>query len=120
MGDKSLLTRIIEQFPNGTEFVIAVGYQESQIREYIDLVHSNEKITLCNVSSWDGPQSSTADSLFACKEQLQCPFILTTANILVNEHIPPPEKNWVGIAPLPYAVDTRDFCIAETSNNLVN
>lgn len=120
LGDKSLLTRIIEQFQNGTEFVIAIGYQKSQIREYIDLVHSNEKITLCNVSSWDAPQSSTADSLLACKKQLQCPFILTTANILVNEHIPPPEKNWVGIAPLPHAVDTRDFCIAETSNNLIN
>ena len=55
LGDKSLLTRIKEKFPNGTEFVIAVGYQESQIREYIDLVHSNKKITLCNVSSLGWP-----------------------------------------------------------------
>ena len=55
LGDKSLLTRILEQFPIGMEFVIAVGYHSDQIREYIDLVHSNEKITLRNVSSLGWP-----------------------------------------------------------------
>jgi len=119
LGDKSVLSRIFKQFPKGTEFVIAVGYQGKQVKDYIALVHPSQKITLVDVPTWDGPQSSTAISLFACKEHLQCPFILTTANIIVKEDVPLPDKNWVGIAPLPHAVDTKDFCIAEISNNLI-
>jgi len=119
LGDKSVLTRILNQFPKNTEFVIAIGNQGEQIKDYIDLVHSELNITLVDVDNWSGPQSSTAASLFACTNYLQSPFILTTANIIVKESIPLPDKNWVGLAPLPHALDTKDFCIAEISNDLI-
>ncbi len=119
LGDKSILSRIFKQFPRETEFVIAVGYQSKQVKDYINLVHPNQKIKLVNIDNWNGPQSSTAASLLACKDLLQSPFIVTTANIIVKEAIPFPDKNWVGIAPLPHALDTKDFCIAEVSDNLV-
>jgi len=119
LGDKSVLTRILNQFPKNTEFVIAIGYQGEQIKDYIDLVHSELNLTLVDVDNWNGPQSSTASSLYACKNYLRSPFILTTANVIVKESIPLPDKNWVGIAPLPHAVDTKDFCIAEISNDLI-
>lgn len=116
VGDQSALSAIIEKFPPEIEIILPVGYNAEQIKDFVELAHTNRKISFIEVDNWDGPGSGPGYSLISCKEQLQCPFIFTSCDTIVMEKVPPPDKNWIGVSSV---TDSKNFCIAEVFNKLV-
>lgn len=110
IGNVAIISRIIHEFPVDVEIVVAVGYQATQIKNFIRLAHPERSITFVDVDRWEGEGSGPGYSLLSCQESLQCPFIFTSVDTLVAESIPEPKQNWIGVAA---ASDTQVFLMAE-------
>jgi thiamine kinase-like enzyme len=115
IGTKSTLTKIIEKFPREVEIVIAVGHNSHLIKDFVKMAYDNRKITIVEIPNYSGPGSGPGRSLLMCKNYLQCPFIFTSADTVVSEPIPIPDKNWVGISQVS---DSTNYCMAEVENDL--
>jgi len=113
---KSSISYIIEKFPIEKEIVIAIGHKKELIVDYLHLAHPERKFTFVEIENYIGPGSGPGHSLLKCKEHLQSPFIFFTADTLVLEEIPEPDKNWFGIAPVK---DSENYCTVKIKNNLV-
>lgn len=98
---KSVLSHIIEKFPISVTFVLAVGYKKQEIQDYLLLAHPERHFQFVEVDRFEGPGSGPGYSLLCCQKALgDSPFILTTVDTLVLEDIPPPDEDWLGIAPV--------------------
>ena len=116
VGTKSTLTRIIEKFPRSVEIIIVVGYNSKLVRDFVEIAYTNRKITFVEISNYSGQGSGPGRSLLACRSQLNCPFIFTSADTIVSEEIPEPNKNWIGISQIS---DSTNYCMAEVENDKV-
>lgn len=111
VGNKPILTRIIEKFDKSIEFVIAVGYRGDLVREYLSLAHPDRKFTFVDVHPYEGEGSGSGLSLNLCRQHLQCPFIFVSCDTLVDEDIPPPAHNWLGYADVETSGQYRSISI---------
>lgn len=116
VNNKGVISYIIEKFPSEVEIVIAVGHKKETIIDYLSLAHPEKKITFVEIDRYLGPGTGPGYSLFQCRNYLQCPFIFFAADTIVIEDVPPPDKNWFGIAPVK---ETERFCTVKIRNNLI-
>jgi hypothetical protein len=98
IANRPIISHIIEQFPDDTEFVIALGYKGDLLKEFIELAYPDRTFFFSIVKPFDGPNSGLGLSLLSCKEYLQQPFIFISCDTLVKEDIPPPKTNWMAFA----------------------
>lgn len=96
VGDKPVLSRIIESFPADTEFVIATGYKGELVKEFISLAYPNIKVKFADVLLYEGEGSGLGLTVLTCRELLQEPFVFCACDTIVTEAIPAPGYNWVG------------------------
>lgn len=96
VAGKPALARIIEQFPDDTEFVIALGYKGELVREFLSLACPDRRFYFADVSPYAGPGSGLGLSLLQCAPYLQQPFIFLSCDTLCREALPRPEYNWAG------------------------
>lgn len=94
--NKPTITRIMEMFPEDTEYIIAVGYKGEIVKEFLSLAYSNKNITTVDVYPYEGEGSGLGYTLRCCREYLQKPFVFCSCDTLVTESIPAPEFNWMG------------------------
>jgi choline kinase len=113
IGNKPTLSRIIEMFPENTEFVIPVGYKGELIKEFVSLAYQERKIEFVDVLLYEGEGSGLGLSLLMCKDYLQCPFIFCSCDTLVNEKIPDPSTNWMGYDERDNLEQYRTICITD-------
>ena len=119
IGQKAIISHIIEKFPTDIEIVVATGYQGEKVREYLRHAHHDRKITIVNVENFDGQASGPGLSLLACKDQLQCPFIVYAADTMLSEKsLPPPSRNWMGVCSV--YEDVENFCTVSVENGLIS
>lgn len=104
---RAVLSRILTSYPPDTRFVIALGYRESLLREYLTIAHPDLSPTLVSIENFDRPGSGPGRSLLECRPHLNGPFVFTTCDTLVDEPVPPPAQNWIGVAPHP---QVENFC----------
>jgi dTDP-glucose pyrophosphorylase len=116
VGKKSALTRIIEKFPKTIEIVIPIGYKGELIKEFVEIAYPDRKVTFVEVDNYDGPGSGPGLSLLYCKPYLQCPFIWTSVDTIVEDDVPPPTKNWVGVSKVS---DSGRFLMADAVDGVV-
>ncbi|MCK4752968.1 MAG: NTP transferase domain-containing protein, partial [Planctomycetes bacterium] len=113
---KGIVSYIVEKFPEDMEIVIAVGHKKETIIDYLAVAHPERKFTFVEVDNYFGPGTGPGYSLLQCKEALQCPFIFFAADTIVLEEVPPPDKNWFGIAAVK---DPEKYCTVKIKDNLV-
>ncbi|OGI12556.1 hypothetical protein A3K64_01470 [Candidatus Micrarchaeota archaeon RBG_16_36_9] len=116
VGSKSALTRIIEKFPKNIEIVIPIGYKGELIKEFAEIAYPDRKITFVEVDNFEGPGSGPGYSLLCCKPHLQCPFIWTSVDTIVEDDVPSPTKNWIGVGKIS---DSARFLVADALNGVV-
>ena len=110
---KSSLTKIIENFPNNTKFIIATGFKKENLQNFIKII-GNKRIKIVNVKKYAGPGSGPAYSLYACRKYLQKSFYFIPCDTLISKNFSKTDKsNWLGVGKIkkPYL----DYC-----NFLVN
>lgn len=98
IGNRPALSHLIEQFPSDVEFVIALGHKGHLVKEFLTLAYPQRQFFFAEVSPFEGPGSGLGLSLQSCKKYLEQPFIFISCDTLVEEPIPPPNKNWMGYA----------------------
>ncbi len=98
INNKAIISYIIEKFPVEYEIVVALGYKSESLQEYIQLVHPDRKVSFINAENSDGPGASA----LLCKNLLQKPFYITTADCIIDSELPHLDGNWLGVAPTSY------------------
>ena len=99
INNKAIITSLIEKVPKEYEIVIALGYKGNTIREYCLAAHPDRDIVFVEVDKIEGPQTGPGYSLNACKEHLQRPFILSTADCFIGGKLPSLDGDWLGVYP---------------------
>jgi NDP-sugar pyrophosphorylase family protein len=97
LGNRAVLTHVIESFPPDARFVIAVGHRADQLRAYVTLAHPDRDITLVDVPNYEGPGSGPGLSILACAEQLTEPFGLAAADSIVQDVPALAGTTWMGV-----------------------
>jgi len=104
---KPVISHIVEQFPTTVPIVVVLGYRKETLKQYLQLAHPDRRFEFVEVDKYAGVGTGPGYSLFAAKDNLQCPFLLTTVDTIVSEKPKPPNYNWVGVSEVE---DTSRFC----------
>jgi dTDP-glucose pyrophosphorylase len=112
LGNRAVLSHVIESFPADARFVVAVGHLADQIEAYLALVHEDRDITLVEVEHYDGPGAGPGLSLLTCAADLVEPFALVAADSIVSAAPALAGPSWMGVAPVP---DPLSYMTLDTS-----
>lgn len=115
IANRPALCHLVEQFPPGTEFVVALGHKGDLVREFVSLAYPDRKFIFCDVSPFEGPGSGLGLSLQTCKNFLQQPFVFISCDTLVKEPIAAPDGNWMGYADVADISSYRTIAVNEGS-----
>ncbi len=110
LHNRAIISHIIEKFPAETEYVIAVGHLQEQVRQYLAIAHPDRKFIIVQVRNYDGPGSGPGHSLRCCHSYLERPFYFVSCDTLWDNELPAPgDHSWLGVAPVPVG-DTPRYC----------
>jgi molybdopterin-guanine dinucleotide biosynthesis protein A len=107
LGNRAVISHIMDQFDADARFVIAIGDRGDQIVSYVRLAHPDRQVEFVHVANYDGPGSGPGLSLYTCRQQLQEPFYFTACDTLVPARLPHLEENWIGVQRVD---DPRQWC----------
>jgi len=99
IGNKAVLSYIIESYPKTTEFVVQVGYLGGLIKEYIQLAHPDLNIKVIDLDLFEGPGSSLAYGISQALPYLQGPWIFHSCDAVITRPCTVPyltAQNWIG------------------------
>jgi len=96
IANRPVLSLLVEQFPEDSELVVALGHKGGLVREFLSIAYPRRNFLFKEVKPFEGPGSGLGLSILFCKEYLQEPFIFCSCDTLVEGRIPPPDRNWMG------------------------
>ena len=114
LGNRAAISHILDIVPHSVPVVIAVGYEQEQLKAYINYVYPSRNVQFVNIENYDSPGSGPGRSLFECREYLQCPFIFLGADTLLDpaEKDITPHANWVGVGNCTaWSHETSSYCL---------
>ena len=97
IGGKAVISHVIENC-DVDEIVLALGYKSEQVVDYCKTLHPDKKIKFVIVDNYDKPGSGPGYSMYCCKNELQCPFYIATADSFIGKTLPAIDQNWIGIS----------------------
>jgi len=100
VGNKPIISHIIEKFPKDIEIVIPLGYKGDILKQYLVQAHPERTFIFTEVNKYEGLGSGLGYSIYTAKMHLQCPFIFCSNDTIVKEEIPEPTENWIGYTEL--------------------
>ena len=115
LNHQTILTKIINKFPNKIEIILALGHQKKIVKEFIKLAHPKRRIKIVEIKKFKGKGSGPGYTLLKCSKYLNCPFIFIACDTIVNQKIPEPSRNWVGISKVE---NPKDFLVVETEKKI--
>lgn len=86
IGDKPVISHIIDSYPEDVEFVITLGHYGSHVKQYISLAHIDKKVQFVEVDNYFGEGSSLLYSISLCEEYLQTPFIFHACDTILPDN----------------------------------
>lgn len=106
VGNKPVISHIVENFEDDIEIVIALGYKGDYIKQFLNLAYPEKIFTFVEIENYEGDGSGLGHTLLCCKEHLQCSFIFMSNDTLIKDEIPTPKKmaslgNWMGYSLIP-------------------
>ena len=85
--EKAILSHLIKLFSPKDEFVIALGYKSSNVKNYLKIAHPNIKFKFVKVKNYAGKGSGPGRSLLYCKKFLQEEFYFVPCDLFTNIRI---------------------------------
>jgi NDP-sugar pyrophosphorylase family protein len=95
IGKKPAISYIVELYPTDTEFVVTLGHNGEQVKDFLELAYPEHSFTFVNIDKYDGPGTSLGYSMLQAKDVLQEPFIFHACDTIVEKFdIPSLKSNW--------------------------
>ena len=108
--NRASISRIISQFPEQTQFVVAIGHLGEQVKSYLLTAHPNHDISFVNVKPYEGPHSGPGISVLQCSNFLRRSFFLVCTDTLWSEVLPSDfEENIIFTHSVSKAI-SQDYC----------
>lgn len=120
IDNKPVISHVIEKFPKHIEIVVALGHKSNVLKDYLQMAHSDRKITFVQIENYCGPGSGLGLTILECKRHLQCPFVFCPNDTVILEEIPEPNCNWVGYAETKQENKYRTLKIDEATVNEIS
>lgn len=98
IGTEPVISKIIQMFPQNTEFVIALGYKGNLVKQFLSLAYPDRVFEYVTVDKYEGEGSGLGLTILSCEQFLQEPFVFCSCDTIVTDEIPYPNKNIVGFA----------------------
>ena len=86
IGDKPVISHIIESYPDEIEFVVTLGHYGNHVKQYLSLAYPERKIQFVEVDNYMGDGSSLLYSISLCEEHLQCPFVFHACDTILPDN----------------------------------
>lgn len=116
LDKKAVISHIIEKFNKNQIFVIALGHNGDQVKQYLFHAHPKTQFEFVNVDNYFNPGCGPGYSLLCCEKKLNSPFIFFSSDTIVLENIKTPSENWLGVSPVK---NTENYCTLKASAGLV-
>lgn len=114
---ESILTKIFNNFPKNSKFVISIGYKSQQVKDFVKTHHPKLNVKFVNIKNFSGKKSGPALSLFKCKNHLQTPFFFVSCDTIWKKKIFNNRSfNWMG-AFKSNKLNSIDYCNLVTKKN---
>lgn len=84
VGDKAIISHIIDFYPKDTNFIITLGFKGDLVRQYVEFCHPKNNIEFVEVDNYEGPGSSQLYSMLQAKDYLNKPFIFHVADCIIK------------------------------------
>lgn len=84
IGEKPVISHIIETYPFDTEYVVALGYKGDYIRQFIKLAYPDRKFTFIEVDKYEGPGAGLGYTLKQCRKYLDKPFFFHANDTIID------------------------------------
>jgi len=121
VGNRPVISIILDRVPKSIPIVVALGHKSEQIRSYLLSVHHDRSFEFVQVENYLGLGSGPGLSLLKCEKNMQCPFIFTSADTIVDEDFKfsAIAKNWVGVSQVSDS-ESHEYCLVSTADGVVN
>jgi hypothetical protein len=84
LGEKPVISKIVESYPTDTEFLIGLGHKGDQIKEFLKLAYPQKKISFVNIKNYKGPGSSLTHTLKILSKKIKKEFIFHANDTVIN------------------------------------
>lgn len=109
--NKPVLSRIIEMFPENTDFVIALGYKGELVKQFLECAYPEKKFNFANVEKFEGEGSGLGLTLLQCEKFLKKPFVFCSCDTLAAEKIEFDNENTACFAEIEDIKAYRTLCV---------
>src|SRR3989344_5489160 len=84
VGEKPVISHIIELYPKNTKFIIAIGYKGDYIKQLLSLAYPTRNFTFVQVDDYQGPRSGLGHTLKLCRPHLNEPFFFHANDTIID------------------------------------
>lgn len=84
VGNRPVISYVIDQFPEDVTVVIVLGYKGEELRAVVEAFYPNRKFIFETVSKYEGPGSGLSVSLQTVEKHLQEPFYFIPNDTIIT------------------------------------
>mgnify|MGYP001296941064 CR=1 FL=1 len=100
VGNKPVISHIVEKFDDKVDIIIALGYKGDYIKQFLEITYPKKNFQFVEVDVFEGEGSGLGYTLNYCKKYLQSKFIFISNDTIILDEIPSMSKrnwkNWIG------------------------
>ena len=120
LGEKAVISHIIDKFSRNAEFVIATGYLSDTVETYLKFAYPEHNFTFVQIDKYLGDRCGPGYSLLQCERFLQEPFYFVSCDTVIDDDLPNDimeSGNWIGVA---YTDTPISYCTVSMKKNNVS
>ena len=119
VGTKPAISYIIDWYPKDFDFIIALGYKGSYIKDYLNIAYPNRKFIFVNVNPFEGEGSGLGYTLKSCEKYIKEDFYFHSNDGIILDQLDFSKINLDTIFLSDRNVDALKYRTAKISNNFV-
>jgi choline kinase len=118
LGQKAVISHIIDLFPSQVTCVIALGHNGNLIQQYVKMFHPNRRFIFVSSLPF-GRGYGPGYSLGQCRHELEIPFYSFACDTVVGDFVLDEQTSWVGYSRINQA-DAEHYCTLEVNPETQN
>ena len=85
IGNKPVISHIIDSYPSSTTFIIALGYKGEIVREYLKFAYPGYKFKFINIRNYSGKNSSLTHTIKCSLKYLNSSFFFHANDSIITD-----------------------------------